>query len=47
MNAEQAELRAARQALFLGEVREAEAEYTAGESTAYEDVESLVSDLRG
>lgn len=45
--AQQAELRAARQALFLREVREAEAEYAAGGSTAYEDVEGLIGDIRG
>ena len=45
--AEREELRAARRALFLREVREAEAEYRGGGSTAYEDVEELLSDLRG
>jgi len=45
--AEREELRAARRALFLREVREAEAEYTAGGSTAYEDMDALLDDLRG
>ena len=45
--AERKELRAARRALFLREVREAEAEYTAGGSTAYEDMDALLDDLRG
>ena len=45
--AERDELRAARRALFLREVREAEAEYTAGGSTVYEDIDTLLDDLRG
>jgi len=45
--AEREELRAARRALFLREVREAEAEYQAGGSTEFADVEDLLSDLRG
>ena len=45
--AERDELRAARRALFLREVREAEAEYAAGGSTAYEDMDTLLDDLRG
>lgn len=45
--AERDELRAARRALFLREVREAEAEYTAGGSTVYEDMGTLLDDLRG
>jgi prevent-host-death family protein len=44
--AERAELATARRALFLREVREAEADYTAGEAHSYEDVESLIDDLR-
>jgi len=44
--ADQAELRAARRALFLREVREAEAEYAAGRSVTYEDVETLLDELR-
>jgi prevent-host-death family protein len=45
--AEREELRAARRALFLREVREAEAEYDAGGSTAYEHMDALLDDLRG
>ncbi len=45
--AEREELRVARRALFLREVREAEAEYTAGGSTTYEDMDALLADLRG
>lgn len=45
--AEREELRAARRALFLREVREAEAEYVAGGSTEYSDMEALLDDLRG
>jgi prevent-host-death family protein len=41
-----AELRSARRQLFLREVREAEAEYEAGKTPEYEDVEALLSDLR-
>lgn len=44
---ERAELRAARRALFLREVREAEAEYAAGDATAYPSVDALLDDLRG
>ena len=43
---EQEELRTLRRALFLAEVREAEAEYTAGQAHAYEDMEALLDDLR-
>lgn len=45
-DAERDELRVARRALFLREVHEAEAEYRAGEATTYDDVESLLDDLR-
>ena len=45
--AERDELRVARRALFLREVREAEAEYASGESTTYADIDGLLSDLRG
>jgi len=45
--AEREELRAARRALFLREVREAEAEYVAGGSMTYEDMDALLDDLRG
>jgi prevent-host-death family protein len=43
---DQAELRALRRALFLTEVREAEAEYDAGQSRAFEDMEQLLDELR-
>ena len=46
-DAERDELRAARRQLFLREVREAEAEYSAGEATPYPDTEALLDDLRG
>ena len=46
-DAQMAELRDARRQLFLREVREAEAEYAAGKGHGYEDVEDLLSDLRG
>jgi prevent-host-death family protein len=42
-----AELRAARRALFLREVRDAEAEYASGQATSYEDMAALLADLRG
>ena len=45
--AEREELRAARRALFLREVREAETEYAAGGSTTYEDMDALLDELRG
>ncbi len=45
--AERDELRAARRALFLREVREAEAEYATGDSSAYGDMDALLADLRG
>jgi prevent-host-death family protein len=45
--ADRIELRAARRALFLREVRESEAEYQAGASTSYVDVDALLDDLRG
>jgi prevent-host-death family protein len=44
---DQAELRALRRALFLAEVREAEAEYVAGDVRVYDDMEALLDDLRG
>jgi len=46
-DAERAELRAARRALFLREVREAEAEYRAGDSTTFVDMDALLDELRG
>ena len=45
--AEREELRAARRALFLREVREAETEYAAGDASAYADMDALLDDLRG
>lgn len=42
-----AELRDARRQLFLREGREAEAEYAAGESRTYEDMDALLDELRG
>jgi prevent-host-death family protein len=43
---DQAELRTLRRALFLGEVREAEAEYAAGQSRTFDDLEQLLDELR-
>lgn len=43
---DQAELGALRRELFLGEVREAEAEYQAGEGRHFDDVEDLLDELR-
>jgi prevent-host-death family protein len=45
--AERDELRVARRALFLREIREAEAEYAAGDSSTYADMDALLADLRG
>jgi PHD/YefM family antitoxin component YafN of YafNO toxin-antitoxin module len=44
---DQTELRTLRRALFLSEVREAEAEYAAGQAHAFDDVEDLLDELRG
>ena len=44
---DQTELAALRRALFLSEVREAEAEYEAGEARHYDGVEALLDELRG
>ena len=44
---DQAELLLLRRQLFLAEVREAEAEYEAGEAHRFDDVEQLLDDLRG
>ena len=44
---DQAELSALRRALFVAEVREAEAEYTAGEARQFDDVGQLLDELRG
>lgn len=43
---DQSELTALRRALFLHEVREAEAEYAAGEATRFGDVEALLGELK-
>lgn len=43
---DQAELRSLRRALFMAEVREAEAEHAAGPATQFEDVEDLLDELR-
>jgi PHD/YefM family antitoxin component YafN of YafNO toxin-antitoxin module len=44
---DQAELLALRRAVFLAEVREAEAEYRTGEAPRFENVEQLLDELRG
>jgi len=44
---DQAELGALRRALFVAEVREAEAEYGAREAKQFDDVEQLLDELRG
>lgn len=44
---DQTELATLRRALFLSEVREAEAEYEVGGSRQFEDVEGLLAELRG
>lgn len=44
---DQEELRTLRRALFLTEVREAEAEYSAGAAREFETVEQLLDELRG
>ena len=43
---DQQELSTLRRQLFLAEIREAEAEYAAGDATQYEDMEQLLDDLR-
>ena len=43
---DQAELSALRQAVFLAEVREAEAEYKAGDARTFDDVDQLLDELR-
>jgi prevent-host-death family protein len=43
---DQAELSALRRALFLNEVREAEAEYQSGESRSFDDIDGLLDELR-
>ncbi len=44
---DQAELGALRRAVFLREVREAEAEYQVGQASRFEDVDQLLDELRG
>jgi len=44
---DQAELSELRRAVFLREVREAEAEYVAGEAHRFDDMEQLLGELRG
>ena len=44
---DQAELSTLRRALFVAEVREAEAEHEAGEAKRFDDVEHLLDELRG
>ena len=44
---DQTELHALRRALFVAEVREAEAEYQAGDTHGFDDVEQLLDELRG
>ena len=43
---DQAELSTLRRAVFLTEVREAEAEYAAGDAARFDDVEQLLDALR-
>lgn len=43
---DQAELSALRRAVLLAEVREVEAEYSAGGAHAFDDVEDLLDELR-
>lgn len=43
---DQEELRTLRRALFVAEVREAEAEYQAGATPEFDDMESLLDELR-
>jgi prevent-host-death family protein len=44
---DQAELQTLRRAVFVAEVREAEAEYAAGQASRFDDVEQLLDELRG
>ncbi|MBA3689327.1 MAG: type II toxin-antitoxin system Phd/YefM family antitoxin [Chloroflexi bacterium] len=44
---DQAELSALRRAVFLAEVREAEAEHQAGEAPRFDNVEQLLDEVRG
>lgn len=43
---DQAELSALRRAVFLAEVREAEAEYQTGDAPRFDEVEQLLDELR-
>jgi len=43
---DQAELSVLRRAVFIAEVREAEAEYRAGEARPFDDIEQLLDELR-
>ena len=43
---DQAELSTLRRAVFMAEVREAEAEYQAGKTPRFDDVEQLLDELR-
>lgn len=43
---DQEQLRMLRRALFMAEVREAEAEYRAGDTREFSDVEELLDELR-
>jgi prevent-host-death family protein len=44
---DQAELSTLRRAVFMAEVREAEAEYQSGATPHFDDVEQLLDELRG
>ena len=44
---DQAELSTLRRAVFMTEVREAEAEYAAGQARQFDDMEQLLDELRG
>ena len=44
---DQAELSALRRAVFVTEIREAEAEYVTGEARTFDGVEQLLDELRG
>ena len=43
---DQAELSTLRRAVFLTEVREAEAEYAAGDARTFDDIEHLIDELK-
>lgn len=43
---DQAELQSLRRAVFIREVREAEAEYAAGEANTFDSMKDLLDDLR-